>query len=107
MARDFASQASPVSLPSQNSGTQRLKKSVMKTSEGLGKALFQPLLCAVVVLGQGRETAGTPGTCNNSPVERLVSVLLVAQLGDQAGTAGRVVPKAGGLLLQLLSDTCS
>lgn len=79
----------------------------MKTSERLGKALFQPLLCTVVVLGQGRDRAGTPGTCNCSPGERSVSVLLVAQLGDLAGTAGRVVPKVGGLLLQLLSDTFS
>lgn len=55
----------------------------------------------------GQETAGTPGTCNSSPVERSVSVLLVAQLGAQAGTAGRVVPEVGGLLLQLLSDTSS
>lgn len=78
----------------------------MKTSERLGTALFQPLLCTVV-LGQGRDRAGTPGTCDCSPGERSVSVLLVAQLGNPAGTAGRVVPKVGGLLLQLHSDTFS
>lgn len=32
---------------------------------------------------------------------------LMAQLGDQAGTAGGVVHKVGGSLLQLLSDTFS
>lgn len=38
---------------------------------------------------------------------RSMSVQRMTQLGDQAGIAGRVVHKVGGLLLQLLSDNFS
>lgn len=65
-AQDFASQASPLSLPSPSPGVQRLKEVYMKTSERLGNALFQLLLGTEVVLGQGTEIAGSVGTCGNS-----------------------------------------
>lgn len=45
--------------------------------------------------------------CFSCPGGRSVSVQLMAHLGDQAGTAGRVVHEVGGLLLQLLSGTFS
>lgn len=52
--------------PISKSWSAKTEKVYMKTSERLGKALFQPLLRAVVVLGQGREIAGSIETCNNS-----------------------------------------
>lgn len=82
-------------------------KSQYENSRKAGESLVPASAMHCGCAWPGQRNSWHSWDCNNSPVERLVSVLLLAQLGDQAGTAGRVVPQVGGLLLQLLSDTFS